>query len=606
MSPFVLLQHGRFWRKFHQPVRVVTAVSPQEVLPALVELETAVRAENLYAAGFICYEAAAAFNLAVHEPVEGLPLLWFGLFERFEEIGEPVLSPPKDWRSGISESISNLQSPIPIGNWQPAINRDGYNAAIQQIKEHIAAGDTYQVNYTFPQCASFAGEPLAYFAELVAAQQAEYAAYLDIGRFAICSASPELFFGLDGSRLYSKPMKGTAVRGLTLAQDNANIAWLAQSEKNRAENVMIVDMIRNDMGRVAQVGSVTVPKLFEVERYPTLLQMTSTVEAQTYAPLSQILANMFPCASITGAPKVRTMEIIKELEPQPRGIYTGSIGFLAPDGQAQFNVAIRTVLVDREQERATYGVGSGIVWDSVAADEYEECRVKSKVLTEKRPSFQLIETMLWQPDGGLFLLDEHLARLRNSAEYFGIAWTETAVHTELDALTQTLNEPVKVRLLLAQDGSFTLQTVPLSVGARPDPVRVGLAKEPVDSQTVWLYHKTTRRYLYDAARASRPECDEVIMHNEHGELTEAGSSNIALLLDGELVTPPIESGLLGGTFRSYLLKNPEGWQNPGGLPLHEKVLRLADLERCEGIYLMNSVRGWRTAVLAQPLLNEIA
>ncbi|MBK8905642.1 MAG: aminodeoxychorismate synthase component I [Anaerolineaceae bacterium] len=588
MSPTILLQHGRSFRKFQKPVRVVTAVSLQEVLPALVEVETAVHAENLYAAGFIAYEAAAAFDLAVHEPLEGLPLVWFGLFDGFEEIG--------DWRLEIEQSlITNLQSPT-VGDWQPAIGRAEYDAAIAQIKARIAAGDTYQVNYTFPQHASFAGEPLAYFAELVAAQQANYVAYLDIGRFAICSASPELFFARDGTRLRSKPMKGTAVRGLTLAQDKANMAWLAQSEKNRAENVMIVDMIRNDMGRVADVGSVQVPKLFEVERYPTLLQMTSTVEAQTRAALSQIVANMFPCASITGAPKVRTMQLIKELEPQPRGVYTGSIGFLAPDGQAQFNVAIRTVLIDRKRGQATYGVGSGIVWDSVAAEEYEECRVKSRVLTEKRQSFQLIETMLWQPDGGLFLLDEHLARLRSSAEYFGIEWVETAVLAELESLCQTLTEPVKVRLLLGQDGRFTLQAVPLSVGARPDPVRVGLAQTPVDSQTVWLYHKTTRRDLYDAARASRPDCDDVLLHNERGELTEASSSNIALLLDGELVTPPIESGLLGGTFRSYLLKTPQGFQNPGGLSLREKVLHLADLERCEGIFLLNSVRGWGTAV----------
>ena len=582
MSPTILLQHGRSFRKFHKPVRVVTAVSPQDVLPALVELETAVRAENLYAAGFIAYEAAAAFGLAVHAPLDGLPLLWFGLFDGFAETRQLP--------------IANCQLPT-VGVWQPAIDRAGYDAAIGQIKEHIAAGDTYQVNYTFPQHASFAGAPLAYFAQLVAAQRASYAAYLDIGRFGICSASPELFFTLDGTQLSSKPMKGTAVRGLTLAQDKANMAWLAQSEKNRAENVMIVDMIRNDMGRVAEVGSVHVPQLFEVERYPTLLQMTSTVQAQTRAPLSQIVANMFPCASITGAPKVRTMQIIKELEPQPRGVYTGSIGFLAPDGSAQFNVAIRTVLVDRERGQATYGVGSGIVWDSVAAEEYEECRVKSKVLTEKRPSFQLIETMLWQPDGGFFLLDQHLARLRDSAEYFGIGWEETAVLAELDLLCQSLTEPIKVRLLLGQDGRFTLETVPLSVGVRPDPVRVGLAQMPVNSQTVWLYHKTTRRDLYDAARASRPECDDVLLHNERGELTEASSSNLALLLDGELVTPPIESGLLGGTFRSYLLKNPVGWQNPGGLPLREKVLAIADLERCEGIFLLNSVRGWGTAVL---------
>jgi para-aminobenzoate synthetase/4-amino-4-deoxychorismate lyase len=208
--------------------------------------------------------------------------------------------------------------------------------------------------------------------------------------------------------------------------------------------------------------------------------------------------------------------------------------------------------------------------------------------------------MLWQPDGGLFLLDEHLERLRSSAEYFGIDWVETAVLTQLDVLSQTLTEPVKVRLLLAQDGSVTLQTVPLSVGAPPNPLRVGLATAPIDSQTVWLYHKTTRRHVYEEARTSRPDCDDVILHNERGELTEASSSNIALLLDGDLVTPPIESGLLGGTFRSYLLKNPKGFQNPWGLPFREKVLHIADLERCEEMYLLNSVRGWSLAHYLAP------
>lgn len=585
MSPTVILQHGRSWRTFQNPLRVVTAVSPQEVLPALVELETAVERKNLFAAGFISYEAAAAFDLAVHPAKEGLPLLWFGLFEGYEEIGE--------WRVETQSPFSNSQSP----SWQPTISRPTYNSAIQQIKDQIARANTYQVNYTFPQHTPFSDDPLAYFAQLIAAQQANYAAFIDIGRFAICSASPELFFSLHGSHLQAKPMKGTAVRGRTLKEDEANIAWLAQSEKNRAENVMIVDMIRNDMGRVAQIGSVTVPKLFEVERYPTLLQMTSTVTAQTDAPLSQIIANMFPCASITGAPKVRTMEIIKALEPQPRGIYTGSIGFMGPNRQAQFNVAIRTVLIDKVQGRAAYGVGGGIVWDSVADEEYEECRIKSRVLTEKRPSFQLIETMLWQPNGGIFLLEKHLTRLRDSSVYFGIDWSEPAVRAELKTASQPLNKPSKMRLLLGQDGRFTLQTTPLNTPVNPQAKRIGLAKEPVNTNSIWLYHKTTHRQLYEAARASRPECDEVILHNERGELTEATIANIALLLDGELVTPPIESGLLGGTFRDYLLQNPKGFKNPWGLPLREKVLTLADLARCEAIYLLNSVRGWETAVL---------
>jgi para-aminobenzoate synthetase/4-amino-4-deoxychorismate lyase len=359
MIPTILLQHGRSFRKFQKPVRVVTAVSPQDIFSALVEVETAVHAENLYAAGFIAYEAAAAFGLAVHEPVDGLPLLWFGLFEAIEEI--------RDWRLEIEQSpISNLQSPT-VGDWQPAINRAAYDAAIQQIKDHIAAGDTYQVNYTFPQHASFAGEPLAYFAELVAAQRANYAAYLDIGRFAICSASPELFFTLDGTQLSSKPMKGTAVRGLTLAQDKVNIAWLAHSEKNRAENVMIVDMIRNDMGRVAEVGSVSRAQIVRGRALPDAAANDLHRAGPNPRPAEPDCGQHVPLRlHHWRAQGAHDANYQSELEPQPRGVYTGSIGFLAPDGTAQFNVAIRTVLVDRERRAAPptawAAASSGIRW----------------------------------------------------------------------------------------------------------------------------------------------------------------------------------------------------------------------------------------------------
>ena len=590
----VILQDGGRWLRFDELVRVVTAVSPHQVMTALREVDTAV-AQGLYAAGFIAYEAAAAFDLAVHPPIDGLPLLWFGLYP------QPTVSDQLPIINNQS-SIINYQP----GQWQSSVSREAYLAAIARIKEQIAAGYTYQVNYTYRLRTDFAGEPLTLFADLTRAQQAEYTAYVDTGRHAICSASPELFFRRDDDLLLSKPMKGTAVRGHTLAEDKANMAWLHHSEKNRAENVMIVDMIRNDMGRVAEIGSVQVPRLFEVERYPTLLQMTSTVTARTQAPLADILAKMFPCASITGAPKVRTMQIINELEPEPRGVYTGAIGFLAPKGRAtpqrraQFNVAIRTVVVDKLTGTADYGVGSGIVWDSDAADEYEECRVKTHVLTQKRPSFSLLEALLWAPDAGYFLLEAHVKRLMESAEYFGVAVEETAVRERLKIEDQRLRAaqssiinhqfPQKIRLLVAQDGAITVEAVPLSQGAWPVPVRVGLAAAPVDSGDIWLYHKTTQRQVYEQARNGRPDCDEVILWNERGEITEATTTNIVVELDGQLWTPPIESGLLAGTFRGELLAQGQ---------IRERVLTKEDLQQSQHLWLINSVRKWREAFLVE-------
>lgn len=568
----IIIQQGKTWLRFTRPVSIVVAREPDEVEAALLQVETAVNQNNLYAAGFMTYEAGAAYDLAVHTPdAAGLPLLWFGLYTTFEEIELPA-------------GNGRYQ----LGQWQPAVNKTDYHRAIEKIKTEIAAAYTYQVNYTFPAHTAFHGDPFDLFSDLIQAQEAEYTAYLDLGRYVICSATPELFFKLNGEQITTKPMKGTAVRGHTLAEDKQQIAYLQASQKDRAENVMIVDMIRNDLGRVAEVGTVDVPKLFDVERYPTLLQMTSTVTAQTNAAISEIMAAMFPCASITGAPKVRTMQIINELEPQPRGVYTGAIGMIAPGRQVQFNVAIRTVLVDRQQALATYNVGSGIVWDSDAAQEYAECRLKAQILFEKRPSFDLLEALLWTPEDGYFLLDLHMTRLAAAAEYFNFTLDTQAVRIELTALAQTMIMPSKVRLVLARNGRIRSQVGSLESGAMVEPVRIGLAKEPVDSGTVWLYHKTTHRQAYTDARASRPDCEEVLLWNERGELTEASTSNIVLEMDGALFTPPVSSGLLAGTLREKLLEDGR---------IQERTLTIADLNRCEQIYLINSVRKWRRAEL---------
>lgn len=576
MSNRVTLQdaQGSRWLRFSNPVRIVRASHVGEVVERLAQVEAAVNEEGLFAAGFISYEAAPAFDSALKVRLPStLPLLWFGLYERAIEIEEPR------WGSGYS-----------LGQWRPDIERNAYNRAFAKIKEYIASGHTYQVNYTFRLGTTFRGDPWALFGDLVLAQQQQYAAFVDTESFAICSASPELFFYLDGSALVSKPMKGTVARGRTLAEDDENAEWLRHSQKNRAENVMIVDMIRNDMGRVSAIGSVRVPRLFDVECYPTIWQMTSTVTSQSHASLAEIMTSLFPCASITGAPKVRTMQIIAALETSPRGIYTGCIGYMAPGRQAQFNVAIRTVLVDKSAGRAEYGVGGGIVWDSDPDEEYVECETKAGILTKRWPKFKLLESMLWAPDEGYFLLEHHLERLRDSAAYFRYACDLAGLREKLATYEKSLPpEEQKIRLLLSREGEVDLQASPVGdLGG----VRLGLATDSVNSGNVFLFHKTTHRELYASMRATRPDCDEVLLWNERGQVTEATMANVVVKIGDELLTPPAECGLLDGTFRRHLIEQ--------GL-VREAIITREDLGECRAVYLVNSVRKWRQAEIVDEL-----
>jgi para-aminobenzoate synthetase/4-amino-4-deoxychorismate lyase len=569
----VVLQAGSRWLTFADPVRIISTSAPEEIASCLQEIDDAVGSEGLYAAGFLCYEAGAAYNLAVHEPEAGaLPLLWFGLYNQHEEM----------------PSIPDTQEvPYMLEGWQASLGEEAYFEAIEQIKQRIAQGDTYQVNFTMHLRSQFSGDPWALFYDLSQAQQAGHTAFLDLGRHVICSASPELFFDLDGDLLSARPMKGTATRGRTLAEDEAQMMALQTSTKDRAENVMIVDMIRNDFGRIAEIGSVEVPTLFTVERYPTLLQMTSTVKAHSMASLPEIMEAVFPCASITGAPKVSTMEIIKGLEPEPRGIYTGAIGYWGPCRQASFNVAIRTVVIDRESGVADYGVGSGIIWDSKADAEYAECRLKSQVLVERFPSFELLESMLWTLEEGFFLLDQHLQRLAGSVLYFGYVLDEQVLRLKLMKFAQSLVETSKLRILVGQNGQTTIEAQTVGAAKDAPPVPVCLAQTAVDSSSVWLYHKTTRRQVYEDALAGVPDGYDVILWNERGEITEASSANVILELDGQMVTPPVSSGLLAGTYRHSMLEQ--------GI-IQERVVTTADLQRSSRIYLINSVRKWREAV----------
>jgi para-aminobenzoate synthetase/4-amino-4-deoxychorismate lyase len=571
MIEHALIRDNERWLRFSDPVEVVEVHALSDVVPALASVEEAVNSRSLWAAGFLAYDAAPAFDpaLSVRPPSRTLPLMLFGLFRQPERLDRL----PLDGCGGYS-----------LGEWQPSLDPEAHRRAVASIREHIARGDTYQVNHTFSFQADFDGDPRSLFYEAQRAQQAAYAAYLSLDGHAICSASPELFLRLDQDQVVCRPMKGTAARGHCLAADADRIRWLGSSEKNRAEHVMIVDMVRNDLGRVAEIGSVEVASLFDVERYPTLLQMTSTVVARSAAPLAEILRALFPSASITGAPKVRTMEIIAELEDAPRGVYTGAIGFIAPGRLAQFNVAIRTVVVDRSAGRAAYGVGGGIVWDSDAADEYTECGIKARILTRPPPDFELLETLLWQPEGGFFLLDRHLERLREAAAYFVRPCDTDQIRVDLQALAERLPpEAHKLRLLVASDGVVSIEATSLTPDSPRRKLRIGLAAAAVDSADRYLYFKTTHRRVYERALDSRPDCDDVLLYNERGELTESCLANLVVRRNGKLVTPPVACGLLAGTFRAELLASGE---------IREEIVRVEDLADADEILLINSVRRW--------------
>ena len=595
---------ARAWQRFAEPHIVVHTERNDEVMDCLRQVERLVESRGLFAAGFVSYEAAPAFDraLVVRESA-GFPLLWFGLFERVETVAPPTVG----WASEPVPILPDGLGGPSYAFWHPSVTAGEYASMVARLRERIAAGETYQVNYTF-RLSQPASDPWEMFAQLVEAQAAPYAAYIETEQFAVCSASPELFFELQGDRIVTRPMKGTTARGLWTEDDCRRAAALAASEKERAENAMIVDMMRNDLGRIARVGSVRLSDLFRVERYPTLWQMTSCVSAETRASLAEIFAAMFPCASITGAPKANTMRIIAESETAPRRVYTGSIGLIAPGRRARFNVAIRTVLVDKDRCLAEYGVGGGVVWDSTPEGEYEECLLKSRILTARRPDFSLLESLLWMPslaqianlsdtwqigdlphNAGYWLRDEHLRRLQSSAAYFDFPLDIHSVTAALDDLAIGLPpQPHKARLLVDRSGSITSEATPIGELDLREPIRMELASHPVDASDLFLYHKTTHRQVYDSARAGCTEGDDVLLYNQYGEVTESCRANIAVRMGNEHWTPPISCGLLAGTYRARLLADGK---------LSERVIPLEMLATCDELYSLNSVRGLQRACI---------
>lgn len=560
------------WWAFEKPIEILEVHAIDEVVPLLEALEGAAR-QGLWAAGFLSYEAAPAFDRAFVTGSGGpLPLAWFGLFPRRRSV---------DVESRPAGAYS-------LSEWQASVSSTRYQQAIEAIHRWIASGETYQVNYTFRLQTAFAGDAWGLFASLARKQGGSRSAFVETGdRWAICSSSPELFFELEGEHIVCRPMKGTAARGRYPEEDRRQGEWLRRSTKNRAENLMIVDMMRSDLGRIARPGTVEVSSLFQLESYPTIHQLTSTIEARTEATVAEIFTALFPCASITGAPKVRTMELIHRLERGPRGLYTGAIGCFGPQRRAHFNVAIRTLQIDRQSGTAEYGVGGGIVWDSAAAEEYRECRTKTLVLSQGEPDFSLIETILWEPESGFFLLARHLQRLRSSALYFGRTVDLEAIGAELAlAARQLPRAPHRVRVQVQPSGSVVLSTEPLPADQRR--WRVRLSRRPVDRNNRFLFHKTSHRVLYDEARADFPDNDDVLLWNSERELTEATIANVVVRLDGELVTPPIDCGLLPGVFRAELLDRGQ---------IRERVVALDELPRAEEVYLVSSVRRWIEADL---------
>jgi para-aminobenzoate synthetase / 4-amino-4-deoxychorismate lyase len=552
---------------FQHPVRVIAAHKAEDVLPCFQLVQEAVE-KGYYAAGYLSYESAPAFDPAFKVKSGGsFPLLWFGIFSK-----------------PVPQQISS-KGEFSVSEWNPAITMEEYNQSISSIKKSIQYGNTYQTNYTIRLHSHFSGDSLAFYNRLKKAQSSNYCAYIHTGEHSILSASPELFFHLDNGKITTRPMKGTVKRGASFEEDARNANWLLQSEKNRAENLMIVDLLRNDLGMVAESGTVEVEKLFEIEQYPTVHQMTSTISAKVTenTTLVDIFKALFPCGSITGAPKVSTMNIIADLENGPRDVYCGAIGYITPDKEAIFNVPIRTVLINHSTGSAVYGVGGGVTWDSTSEGEYHEILAKAMLLEEKPSEYQLLESLLLD-NGDYFLLEEHLKRLENSARYFGYP-------IEVERIKGLLNEyrdkqhngMIKVRLLLAKDGELMIEGEPIT---KQDAVlKVVIADEPVDKTNPFLYHKTTNREIYEKFQKQKPaEVFDVLLWNQDGEITEFTNGNVVLEIDGVRWTPPVNSGLLAGTFRYSLLQNGE---------IHEKILTLSDLKKATRVWFINSVRKWK-------------
>ena len=550
--------------------------------------------DGLHAAGFLSYELGYAFEPSLHALMpknRQVPLIWMALFPKNRIISGPELT---DWfASQINETHAAT-----LENTRPALSKDNYLKRFAKVKQFIASGDIYQVNLTFKLLFDYRGSPIDLYATLRNRQPVSYGALLETKDFSVLSHSPELFFEIKQDIITTRPMKGTIKRGSTRKKDQNFARQLAADPKNRAENLMIVDLMRNDFARICEVGSVEVSDLYQVSAYPTLHQMTSDVQGRLRpgTPLLEIMKALIPAGSITGAPKIRAQEIISDLEETPRGLYCGAMGMLsrsASTGQieALFNVAIRTLTLFPDGCGET-GIGSGVVQDSNGQDEYDECLLKAKFLT--MPDFKLIETMRLDPDESYFLREQHLARLQRTSKEFGFLLPLEEIRKALHDKSKALKKGVYlVRLLLSIDGQFDLTSTPIDPPAPDKTILFTLSDKRVDSADHLLGFKTTRRKLFDEewARANKQlGTQEILFLNERDELTEGARSNLFIEHNGQFLTPPLSCGLLPGTLREHLL-------NEGRVV--ETVLTQRHLDGAK-IYFGNSVRGLQPAKLVEP------
>ncbi len=564
---------------FTEPLEIIRVTQSSEIAPAFNKIEE--YSKKYFLAGCFAYELGYYFEnkFAIKENFD-FPLIHLGVFERelvFDHKSGTFRGDPSRLLGDESEGE------FAVENLKFDLTREAYVEKISAIKEHIKRGETYQVNFTGRYRFYFSGDPFAFYKDLRSRQRVPYGAFCKFGEECHLSLSPELFFRMEGRSLLSKPMKGTMRRGKDLAEDRTMALKLRRSGKERAENLMIVDLIRNDLGRICESGSVKVPELFRAEKYETLFQMTSTVEGRLKkgATWLDLFRAVFPGGSVTGAPKIRTMQIIRDLEESPRKLYCGALGLISPGGKAVFNIPIRTVSLSGGF--GEMGAGSGIIYEADPGREFEECLLKANFLTQRPHPFKLIETLRWED--GYHFLKEHLGRMRKSARYFSFAWDEKEVlgHLRGAARKFTPGSRLKVRLLLSKEGKIEIESSELPEDDGKSKL-VRISPHRTDPEDPFLRHKTTNRRLYEEEyRMCRARGDyEVLFLNVRGEVTEGAVSNIFICKGGHFYTPPCSCGLLPGIFRHFSM---------GELQAEERVLSVADLMEADHIYLTNSVRG---------------
>ncbi len=590
-----------------------------------VKLETLLN-KGYYLAGFFSYELGYFLDYKGQKPQNlDFPLAFFYVFQKpiiFDHKTGKFLTEDKEKLSAVFTKypLSKNNNKFSITNSKLNISQQEYILAVNKLKHYISYGETYQVNYTIKTKFNFKGSISGLYTKLRQTQKVSYAAVIKTEEFIILSFSPELFFRKQNDLITVKPMKGTISRGKNIYEDTIQQNKLYHSIKDKAENLMIVDLLRNDLGKISPYGKVNTLKLFEIEKYETLFQMTSTIQTNVNPKISlyKIFKSIFPSGSVTGAPKIRTMQIIKEIEKEPRKVYTGAIGFFTPKKDAVFNVAIRTVLINRDGS-AEMGIGSGIVVDSQTHKEFAECNLKSMFLFKNIPKFRLIETILYTSNfdkeiknfhklnlnitknnfqHGYFLLDYHIERIKNSALYFGFKFDEQKVISKLIKLKSLLepNKFYKIRLLLSYEGKIKLEfyKIQQEIFCSSEIVLLGVSSKTVDKEDVFLYHKTTNRRIYnnEYKKCILSGCFDIIFKNQNNEITECSKSNIFIYSKGKYYTAPINSGLLNGVVRQYLI-------NMNKEKIIQKPLFITDILSAEKIFITNAIIGIREAKLKQ-------